>query len=96
MSKERKGNGPMKITMLRTELGQDETADGIALAQQRYLKGETYVVGQSLGRAFVTMGAAKEGAGSRAAETAPPVEGGAKEGAPENKAKKGAPKTKEK
>lgn len=101
MSKERKGKAPVKIVMLRTELGQDQTAEGVAHPQKRYLRGETHVVGASLAATFVQMGAAKVD-GEKPAETpatvTPPAEEkpevSAKKGAPENKAKKGSPEKK--
>lgn len=49
----------MKIQMTRTVLGQDQTDSGAALRQKRYIDGEIYVVGESLGKTLLDMKAAK-------------------------------------
>lgn len=59
MSKAKKGSAPVEIEMLRTELGQDCSEDGVAQRQQKFVKGEKYTVSQGLASAFLSMGAAK-------------------------------------
>jgi hypothetical protein len=98
---------PMEVTMLRTELGQDESESGASHPQKRYFAGETYAVGHSLAKAFIEMRAAKPAVDKKVeakakaeaekkakAEAEAEAEKKAKAGAPQNKATSGAPENK--
>lgn len=75
-------NMKVQVEMIRTDIGQDETEQGQALPQKRYLKGEKYMIGQSLACAFVEAGSAKA---CEAEAEKPARKVKAKAGAPENK-----------
>ena len=61
----------MKVVMTRTELGQDTDARGIAMHQIRYISGQQYDVCQSLGEAFISIGAAQPAGGAGVVARAP-------------------------